>query len=146
MIIGKDVLICDSLTSQRILNYRVFAEDGNKNNWLIGLQMKSYHEVKVVNKNHTKHKRINKLINRSLEHGIKNRKDNLMNFGSIMLYYLFENLVNKTIISEIRNELNKTRKQITFDELYSVFVMFLCILPLLIITFVIELVYFLYIS
>ena len=108
--------------------------------------MEPYHEIKVVNKNHTKHKQINKLINRSLEHGIKNRKDKLMNFGSIMLYYLFENLVNKTVISAIRNELNKTREQITFDELYSVFVMFLCILPLLITTFVIELVYFLYIS
>ena len=104
--------------------------------------MESNHKIKIVNKKHIKHKQIKNLINHSLEHGIKHRKDELLKQGAIMLYYLFENLVNKTILSAIENELNKTREQITFDELYSIFAMFLYILPLLIMSFVIELGYF----
>ena len=104
--------------------------------------MESNHKIKIVNKKHIKHKQIKKLINYSLEHGIKHRRDRLLKQGAIMLYYLFENVVNKTILNTIKNELNKTRQQITFDELYSIFVMFLYILPLLVMSFVIELGYF----
>ena len=98
------------------------------------------HEVKIVNKNHPKHKQIVKLINISLEHGIESRRHKLFKYGMLMLFYLFEHLIDEDVMTALRNEIEKRRKQISFDELSSVFFSFFISLPISIIVFAIELI------
>lgn len=79
------------------------------------------HLVKVVNNKHPKHKQIVKLINISIEHGIKIRWQRLFKHGILMYVYLFEQLADEEILSQLRNQIKKMSNQITFDELSTVF-------------------------
>ena len=139
---GDAVFIGDHRIVQEFLNFREFVER-NKDDWLIALKLNYKHEVKIVNKNHSKHKKIVKLINMSLEHGIENKRHNLYKHGMLMLLYLFERLDDQNIITALRNQIEKRRKQISFDELSSVFLLFFISLPISTIVFVIELILYL---
>ena len=118
---GNAVFISDYRIIEEIFNFREFVADEIKDNWLIALKLDYKHEVKIVNKNHPKHKQIVKLINISLEHGIERRRHKLFKHGMLMLFYLFEHLIDEDVMTALRNEIEKRRKQISFDELSSVF-------------------------
>ena len=120
---GDAVFISDNRITQNILNFREFAANGKKDNWLIALKLDYKHQVKIVNKNHPKHKQIVKLINISLEHGIECKLYNLYKHGMLILLHLFEHTANQNVITTLRNENQKKRKQISFDELSSVFLL-----------------------
>ena len=140
---GDAVFIGDHRIVQEFLNFREFSAEGSKDDWLISLKLDYKQEIKIVNKNHPKHKQIVKLINMSLEHGIENKRHNLYKYGMLMLFYLFEHLADQNIITALRNESEKRRKHISFDELSNVFISFLISLPISIIVFVIELIFYL---
>ena len=137
---GDAVFISDYRISQRFLSFREFVVNGNKDDWLIALKLDYEHEVKIVNKNYPKHKQIVKLINMSLEHGIESKWDKLYKHGMLMLLYLFENLVD--LLTALRNQIEKRRNQIPFEELSNVFLCFIISLPISIIVFIIELIYY----
>ena len=143
VILGNAVFIGDHRIVQEFLNFREFVVEGNKDNWLISLKLDYKHEVKIVNKYHPKHKQIVKLINMSLEHGIECKRHNLYKHGMLMLIYLLKRFVDQDVITIIKNEIDKRRKQISFDELSSVFFLFFISLPISIIIFVIELILYL---
>ena len=141
---GDAVFISNNRIGERILNFREFFAEENKDSWLIALKLDYKHEVKIVNKNHPKHKQIVKLINMSLEHGIESKWNNLYKHGMLMMFYMFEQIVDQDILTGLRNEIEKTRKQISFDELSNVFILFLISLPISIIVFIIEIIIFTY--
>ena len=137
---GDAVFISDHRNAQRFLDLREFFFSGNKENWLTALKLDYKLEVKIVNKNHPKHKQIVKLINISLEHGIKSKWDNLFKHGMLMMVYLFERLADQDFVAQLRIEIEKRRTQISFDELSNVFFSFLISLPFSMIVFAIELI------
>ena len=55
------------------------------------------YEIKVINKNHPKHKQILKLINILVEHGTKQRAEDLHDYGTGILFYLFEKLLDSSV-------------------------------------------------
>ena len=57
-----------------------------------------------------------------------------------MLFYLFKHLAEENVLEALTNEIDKKRKQITFDELSNVFLAFLLTFPISIIVFVLELI------
>ena len=140
---GNAVFIGDHRIVQEFLNFREFVVEGNKDKWLISLKLDYKHEIKIVNKYHSKHKQIVKLINMSMEHGIECKRHNLYKHGMLMLIYLFKRFIDQDVITIIKNEIDKRRKQISFDELSSVFFLFFISLPISIIIFVIELILYL---
>ena len=140
MIRGDAVFISDYRIGQRFLYFHEFVVNGNKDDWLIALKLDYKHEVKIVNKNHPKHKQIVNLINISLEHGIESKRHNLYKHGILITFYLFERLLDEDVLTELRNQVEKRRKQISFDELSSVFLSFLISLPISIIVFIIEII------
>ena len=142
VICGDAVFIGDHRIVEEFLNFREFFVEGNKDDWLISLKLDYKHEVKIVNKNHPKHKQIVKLINMSMEHGIECKRHNLYKHGMLMLLYLFERLADQNIVAALRNQIEKRRNQIPFEELSNVFLCFIISLPISIIVFIIELIYY----
>ena len=140
VIVGNAVFISDHRFAERFLNFREFVSEGNRNNWLIAYEMEYNFEIKIVNKKHPKHKQIIKLINISIEHGIEKKWESLYRHGILMLFYLFKHLAEENVLEALRNEIDKKRKQITFDELSNVFLAFLLTFPISIIVFVLELI------
>lgn len=57
-----------------------------------------------------------------------------------MLFYLFKHLAEENVLEALTNEIDKKRKQITFDELSNVFLIFSLTFPISIIVFVLELI------
>ena len=98
------------------------------------------YEVKIINKKHPKHKQILKLINISVEHGIKKRADYLHEYGIVMLFHVFEKLSNSKMFNQIKNEMNKERDQITLNELSSLFVLLISVFPCLFVVLIIEII------
>ena len=139
---GDAVLINQLEVSQDFLNFREFVATGNIDDWLIALKLDYKHVAKVVNNKHPKHKQIVKLINISLENGIENRWQRLFKHGILIFVYLFEQLADQEVLSQLRNEIEKMRNQITFDQLSSVFLSFFISLPISFIVFVFELTFY----
>lgn len=119
-------MIGDNKLSGLIYNFREFVGGENKDNWLIPLKLDYNLETKIVNKKHPKFNQIIYLINRSLECGIKNRRDGLFKHGILLLFNLFKDPSSEKF-QEITNEIYKKRINITFDQLESVFKWFLLI-------------------
>ena len=136
---GDAVFISDHRTAQRFSDLREFFAKENKDNWLTALKLDYKHEVKIVNKNHLKHKQIVKLINISLEHGIKSKWNNLVEHGMLILFHLFEHLADEDFLAQFKIQFEKTRNRISFDELSNVFLWFFISLSISIVIFVIEL-------
>ena len=137
---GDAVFIGDHRIVQEFLNFREFFAEGNKDDWLIPLKLDYKHEVKIVNKNHPKHKQIVKLINISLEHGIESKWHKLYKHGMLMLIYHFGYLFDEDFLAQLKSEIEKTRSQISFDELSNVFLSLLISLSISIVVIVIELI------
>ena len=140
MIRGDVVFISEHRICQRFLSFREFVVNGNKDDWLIALKLDYKLEAKIVNKNHPKHKQIVKLINISLEHGIESKWNNLYKHGMLMLLYLFESIIDPDVLTLLRNQIEKKRNQISFEELSNVFLCFIISLPISIIVLIIELI------
>ena len=79
------------------------------------------YEIKIINKKHPKYKQIIKIINISVEHGIKQRADYLNKHGIIILFYLFEKLSDSKVFNQIKYEMKKKRDLITLNEFSDVF-------------------------
>ena len=137
---GDAVFISDHRNAQRFLGLREFFSEENKDNWLTALKLDYKHEVKIVNKNHPRHKEIVKLINISLEHGIISKWKNLNKHGIMIMVYLFERLADQEFVARLRSEIEKKRNQISLNELSSVFLLIFFSLPISISVFVIELI------
>ena len=103
-----------------VYNFHEFVGGENKENWLILLKLDYNLEIKIANKKHPKHNKIINLINRSLECGIKNHRDNLYKHGILLLFNLFKDL-SSAQFQEITDEIYKKWMYITFDQLESVF-------------------------
>ena len=102
------------------------------------------HVIKIINKKNPKYKQILRMINISVEHGIKHRRDYLYEYGIIMLSYLFEKLSSSKVFYQIKSEINKKHHQITFGDLSNLFSLLLVVFPCLFLVFVIELIYYKY--
>ena len=123
-----------------LLNFRTYADRELQTNWLIGFGMDFNYEIKIINKKHPKYKQIIKIINISVEHGIKQRADYLNKHGIIILFYLFEKLSNSKVFDQLKYEINKERDQITLNELSSLFILLLSVFPCLFVAFIIEII------
>ena len=99
------------------------------------------YEIKIINKKHPKYKQILKMINNLVEYGIKQRADDMHEYGVIMLFNAFEKLSNSKVLNKIKYEMNKERDQITLNELSSVFAI-LAVFPFLFVVFIIELIHY----
>ena len=124
------------------MNFRKLAIHENQDNWLIAIKMDYNYEIKIINKQHPKYKQIIKMINISVEHGIKQRAKDLHEYGIVMLFYLVEKLSNSKVFNQIKYELSKEREQITLNDLSSVFAILLAAFPCLFVVFIIELIYY----
>ena len=109
---------------------------------MIGYQINYAHENRIVNIQHPKHKQTVKLINISVEHGITVRRSDLIKHGFRLFFYLFEKLIHPNIVNMIKRILHKSHGQITFQRLFSVFMLFLFILSILVIVFIFEIIYY----
>ena len=105
------------------------------------MQLDYNYQVKIVNNKHPKHKRIIRLINWSLEHGIMNRRDRLFQSNIPLMYYLAENFAPQEIIDEIDRLISRRIIEITINELESLFSLLITGLSLSILTFIIEIIY-----
>ena len=139
---GEAVLIGEQDFIISILNLRTFADHEFQTNWLIGFTMDFNYEIKIINKKHPKYKKIIKIINISVEHGIKQRADNLNKYGIVILFYLFEKLSDSKVINKIKYELNKKRDQITLNEFSTIFTFLLAAFTFSFVVFIIELIYY----
>ena len=125
-----------------MLNLRTFGDNEFQTNWLIGFKMDFNYEIKIINKKHPKYKKIVKIINISVEHGIEQRVDDLSKHGIAILFYLFEKLLDSKKFNKIKYEMNKKRDQITFNEISNVFAFLLAAFTFLFVVFIIELIYY----
>ena len=139
---GEAALIGHEKFIALILNLRKISNYEDQNNWLIGLKLDHYYEVKVVNKKHPKHKQITTLIGLSLEHGIVWRTEYLHDHGAIILSFFIERLTNSQIFSQMKYELSKKRDKITLDQLSNLFILCLALFPCLFLVFIIECIYY----
>ena len=136
------VLLGESFITDLMFNYREFVNKEVKDDWIIAYQMDYAFENKIVNKKHPKHKQIVKLINISVEHGITVRRSHLVKHGFLLFFYLFEKLSDPNLVNIIKRITRKRDDQITFEGLFSVFVLYLFILSISIIVLIFEVVYY----
>ena len=122
------------------MNFRTYAGRELQTNWLIGFGMDFNYEIKVINKKHPKYKQILKMINNLVELGIKQRAEDLHEYGIVILFYLFEKLSNSKVFDQLKYEINKERDQITLNELSSLFILLLSVFPCLFVAFIIEII------
>ena len=141
---GNKVFIGNTLNCNRFFNLRALVEEEMRDDLLIGLQLDYNYQVKIVNNKHPKHKRIIKLINRSLEHGVVDKRERLFQSGIKLLYYLFEKFAPQEINDVINRLINKRRIEITINELESLFLLLTIGLSFSILTFIIEIIFFFY--
>ena len=139
---GHKVFIASILNCNRFLNLRAFFEKEIRDDWLIGFQSDYNYQVKIVNNKHPKHKRIIKLINWSLEHGVMDKRDRLYQSGILLMCYLVQRFGHQEIIDAMNRLINKRRIEITINELESLFLLLIIGLSLSIFTFIIEIIFF----
>ena len=138
---GNKIFITSTHNCNRFLNLRALVEKEIRDDWLIGLQLDYNYQVKIVNNKHPKYKRIIKLINWSLEHGIVDKRDRLYENGILLMCSLVEKFAPREIIDRIDRLINKRRIQITIIELESLFLLLIIGLSLSVLTFIIEIIY-----
>ena len=141
---GHKVLIASTRSCKRFLNFRAFVKEEIRDDWLIGLQLDYNYQVKIVNNKHPEHKRIIKLINRSLEHGVMIKRDRLFQSGMLLMYYLVQKFAPQEINDAMNRLISKRRIEITINELESLFLLLIIGLSLSILTFIIEIIFFFY--
>ena len=143
MISGKKTLISDTHFTEIISSLRFLADEDRRDDWLIGLQLDYNYPVKIVSVKNPSYKRIIRLINISIEHGIGVKRDRLFVNGVLMLYYLLEKFAPQETIGIVKQLFAKKNILITINELESLFLLFAIGLFLSIVLFIIEYCYFL---
>ena len=135
---GHKVFITSSYICNLLLNLRALVNVEMRDDWLIGLQLDYNYQVKIVNSKHPEHQRIIKLINWSLEHGVMDKRDRLLQSGILLMYHLAEKFAPQEIIDAMNRLINKRRIEITINELESLFLLLIIGLSLSILIFIIE--------
>ena len=126
-----------------ITSLQFLTDKDRRDNWLIGLQMDYNYAVKLVSVKNPFYKRIIRLINISIEHGIRVKRNRLFFNGMLLLYYLLEKLAPQETIDIVKQLLAKKSILITINELESLFLLFSIGLILSIVLFISEYSYFL---
>ena len=139
---GKKILISDTELIEATSSLRFLADKEQRDDWLIGLQLDYNYPVKIVNIKNPFYKRIIRLINISIEHGIKLKRYRSLTNGMLMLYYLFKKIASKETIDVVEQLLAEKSILITMNELESLFLLFSIGLILSIVLFIIECCYF----
>ena len=142
VIIGNRVFIANSFLSNLMMDYRVFVDNEIKNDWIIAFQMDYKLENIIVSRKHLKYKQVAKLINISVEHGIKAKRDRLIKHGFLLFYYLFERFADTEIVNMIKQLIHTKHDQTTLNDLFSIFILFLFMLSISLIVFIAENAYF----
>ena len=141
---GHKVLIASTRNCKIFLDFRALVREEIRDDWLIGLQLDYNYQVKIVNNKHPEHKRIIKLINRSLEHGVMIKRDRLFQSGMLLMYYLVQKFAPQEINDAMNRLISKRRIEITINELESLFLLLIIGLSFSILTFIIEIIFFFY--
>ena len=139
---GHKVFIAGTLNSNRFLNLRALFEEEIRDDWLIGLQLDYNYQVKIVNNKHPENKRIIKLINWSLEHGIMDKRDRLYQSGILLMCYIVQKFAPQEINDAMNRLISKRRIEITINELESLFLLLVIGLSLSILIFIMEIIFF----
>ena len=139
---GKMVLIADSSISNRMLNYRELCDKKIKNDWIIAFKMDYRHKIVIINRKYPKHKQLAKLINLSVEHGTNVKRDRLTNHGFLLLYYLFERIVEPVIVNQVKQVIQRKPDHITFDHFFGILMLLVFMLSISLIVFIAENAYF----
>ena len=121
--------------------FRFLADEEQRDDWVIGLQLDYNYQVKVVNVKNPFHKRIIRLINISIEHGIRVKRNRLFVNGMLMLYYLLEKFAPQETIDTVKQLFATKNVLITMNELESLFLLFSIGIILSIVLFIIEFCY-----
>ena len=125
MIRGKTAFICISSDCNILLNYREFANDKIKNDWLISLQLNYHFKKYFINNKYSKYKQIVRLINFSVEHGITLKTVRMKKHGFLLFFYLIEKLVDQELVDSIKKIINLNHEQVSIDDSSAVFMMLL---------------------
>lgn len=96
----------------------------------------------IVNRKHPQHKRIIKLINASIEHGIKVKRDEISKQAFLVIFSLFKKCAPQDMVEPITKVMNRQRIYFTFNELSSSFELLSFGLIGSICVFIIELLFF----
>ena len=139
---GHKVLIASTRNCKRILDFRSLVEEEIRDDWLIGFQLDYNYQVKIINNKHPEHKRIIKLINWSLEHGVVDKRERLFQSGMLLMYYLVQKFASQEIIDAMNRLISKRRIEITINELESLLLLLIIGLSFSILTFIIEIIFF----
>ena len=118
--------------------FRFLADEEQRDDWVIGLQLDYNYPVKIVNVKNRFYKRIIRLINISIEHGIRVKRNRLFVNGMLLLYYLLQKFAPQETIDTIKQLLAKKNILITITELESLFWLFSIGFILSIVLFIIE--------
>ena len=86
---GKTTFICISSDCNILLNYREFANEKIKNDWLISLQINYHFEKCFINNKYSRYKQIVRLINFSVEHGITVKRNRLKKTWCFIIFLSF---------------------------------------------------------
>ena len=121
--------------------FRFLADEEQRDDWVIGLQLDYNYQVKVVNVKNPFYKRIIRLINISIEHGIQVKRNRLFVNGMLMLYYLLEKFAPQETIDTVKKLFATKNILITMNELESLFLLFSIGIILSIVLFIIEFCY-----
>ena len=141
---APNVFIASTRSCNRFLNLRTLFEEEIRDDWLIGFQLDYNYQVKIVNNRHPNQKRIIRLINWTLEHGVMDRRYQLFQSGMLLMHFVVKKFASQEIIDSINRLINKRRIEITINELESLFLLLIIGLSLSILAFIIEIIFFFY--
>ena len=118
---GRNAFISDTFLLTFFLNFRVLLEKEYRDDWTIALKIHYNYGMLIVNKKHPIHKRIIKLINASIEHGIKVKRDEISKQAFLVIFFLFKKYAPKDMVEPITKVMNRQRINLTLNELSSSF-------------------------
>ena len=85
-----------------MLSLKELADKQIRDEFLIGLKFDFNYQLKIVNKQNPHYKKIIKLINKSIEHGIMIKRDKLFQNGLLLIYYLLQKFGDREILELIK--------------------------------------------
>lgn len=118
---GRNVFISDTFILSFFLNFRALLEKQYRDDWAIALKMHYNYGMLIVNRKHPQHKRIIKLINASIEHGIKVKRDEISKKAFLVVFFLFKKYAPEDMVEPITKVMNRQRIYFTLNELSSSF-------------------------
>lgn len=114
-----------------------------RDDFLIGLKLDFNYQLKIVNKKNPHYKKMIKLINKSIEHGIMIKRSKLFRSGMLLLYYLLQKYGDREMLESIKKLLIvKNDSLINLNELESLFYLVSFGLSLSFVLLIIEILHF----